>query len=395
MNDFHTVVFMYKIPVLPSVLKKNCIYELSDLGYQIIIADLTYIIDREYDDATEQARISDNAGYKITYKKLKTYSETRKMISEYSGSAFFFPMFSYGYEARKIYRLFTKYNVQYGCIGSMCANVSTGMPYIPTQSVFERLTPSHLQKAFYNRIWRKCRKQKKAYLIGYGAQGYRHSYRNLYPCDTSTKELFLHTFDYENFLLSSPYQQETKYCVFLDQYIPFHPDNISYKNISPSKYYDEINAVFDRIREIYDLDVIVAAHPKADYVKKPVFGNDVKVLYGMTASLVKNAEFVLAHFSNSIDYAVMAEKPVLLLKTPEITKVRSWVMQCEEYAKVLNLKTAVSDRDIPKRMQPVNSDRYHAFMKAYAACKIQSEPCLWKKIMNEVNPKQCQDEKEM
>lgn len=386
MGAFRTVVFLYRVPVYLSILKRYCTYELPALGYRVVIADLTYVVDPRYDNAATKERITDDKERQILYKKLLTVHDIEMLVAKYWNKAFFFPMFSDCYETRRVYRLFTAYGVKFGCIGSMCADISVGMENKPLAiPMHERLSPNHIKKAFYNRIWRKVRRQKEAELIGYGAKKGQDFYRGMYPCGKKTKQLSLYTFDYENFLLSEPYCHERKYCVFLDQYIPYHPDNTSYKifqTVNASEYYGQLNIIFDNIKKWYRLDIIVAAHPKADYAKKRTFKEDILIKYQMTAALVKNAEFVMAHFSTAIDYAVMAWKPILILKLPEVAKFKVWRAACEGYEKMLGLHAVTDGHDIKGDMPIVDFVKYHRFLQEYVFCVEQQKPGIWEKIMD-------------
>ena len=55
-------------------------------------------------------------------------------------------------------------------------------------------------------------------------------------------------------------------------------------------------------------EVIVAAHPKSNYTSE--FGK-YKVFYNLTAELVANCEFVLLHNSASLNFALLAKKPLV------------------------------------------------------------------------------------
>lgn len=108
------------------------------------------------------------------------------------------------------------------------------------------------------------------------------------------------------------------YWVFLDEYLPFHPDwSISESDtIDPERYYQEIRCFFEMIEAEKGTEVIVAAHPKSSY-ESEVFGGR-KVYKGMTNELVKNAEVVLTHASTAVSFAVIYKKPLCLLTSKDI-----------------------------------------------------------------------------
>lgn len=114
--------------------------------------------------------------------------------------------------------------------------------------------------------------------------------------------------------------EHNDYCVFLDEYLPYHPDYkiLGLTTVNAIPYYESLNRFFDLIERKHKLTVIIASHPKAVYEINPY--NDRPVYQYRTAELVKNALLVLAHFSTSVSYAVLFKKPLLFLYNDEIEK---------------------------------------------------------------------------
>lgn len=107
-------------------------------------------------------------------------------------------------------------------------------------------------------------------------------------------------------------QDDQKYLVFIDQYIPYHPDFISRGidlKFTPEEYYKELNAALKKIAKKTGLQVIIAAHPRrvgmGDY--------DFPVSKDKTASLVKNANLVIAHYSTAVNFAAVYGKPLVFI----------------------------------------------------------------------------------
>lgn len=141
-----------------------------------------------------------------------------------------------------------------------------------------------------------------------------------------SKIININSFDYDLFLADrnkDPIIKNQRYCVFLDEYLPFHPDfkMLGIKTISPEKYYNSLNRFFDTIESSYNLKIIVAAHPKAEnYIETNPF-NGRPLYYYQTHILVRDAEFVVAHMSTAIGYAVICHKPIVFLYSDEIKKI--------------------------------------------------------------------------
>lgn len=118
--------------------------------------------------------------------------------------------------------------------------------------------------------------------------------------------------------------EQPKYAVFLDEYFPVHPD-IKYffqqhleKEQEP--YRNRMCTFFDYIENKYDLEVIIAAHPKSDY--NEYYWEGRKCYKYKTAELVKNAELVFLHGSAAISFAVIFGKPIAILTTNGYNKVK-------------------------------------------------------------------------
>ena len=123
--------------------------------------------------------------------------------------------------------------------------------------------------------------------------------------------------DYENSKNAISVKREYAYSVFLDCNIPYHPEFEmgKQKSIDPEVYFSKMNNIFQRFENETCTKIIVAAHPKAKYVNNEFLGREV--LYGQSENLVKGAKFVLSHFSLSINFAVIFDKPLYLILLSE------------------------------------------------------------------------------
>jgi len=134
----------------------------------------------------------------------------------------------------------------------------------------------------------------------------------------SKNGLIFNSDDYEKYrsIKKNKTSLKTKYCVFLDSYLPWHPDFISlgFKRVDEKKYLYEINRFFDQI-ELTGVKVIIAAHPKSKYENNEYKNRDV--IYNKTAELVSDANFVISHTSTSINFAVLYDKAIILIYTDE------------------------------------------------------------------------------
>lgn len=139
-----------------------------------------------------------------------------------------------------------------------------------------------------------------------------------------SKLVKINYFDYDDYLIVRKINKrlvKKRYAVFLDGYLPYHPDFIIVKlrTIDPVRYYELINNFFKIVEHKYNIDVVVAAHPKAKYKINMFDGRNI--FYYKTNELVKDCEFVIAHMSTSISYAILYKKPILFTYTDEMEKL--------------------------------------------------------------------------
>ena len=133
----------------------------------------------------------------------------------------------------------------------------------------------------------------------------------------NTKFYPFNTFDYQDSLVIDKnvlFKDKQKMAVFIDQYIPFHPDrlNAGY-DVSADQYFDELNKAFDLIEMKYNCKVVIAAHPAAmEYRNKNYFHNR-EIFYGKTKDLVYNSDIVIAHQSTGMSFAIIYEKPIIII----------------------------------------------------------------------------------
>lgn len=135
--------------------------------------------------------------------------------------------------------------------------------------------------------------------------------------------------DFENNkLLSHRDNLKEEYIVFCDIYFPYHPDLVHFfkvKSLPNAEHYQKsLRSFFDYIESKYNLPIIVAAHPKADY-KGGEFGNREIIKY-QTALLIKNANKVILHHCNSVSYAVLNDKPMVFIGTEEYLNLQNTEM---------------------------------------------------------------------
>ena len=137
------------------------------------------------------------------------------------------------------------------------------------------------------------------------------------PVDGSSHRLSFHTLDYDLFLeeKEKSFELDRTMAVFLDEYLPFHPDYIRL-GIEPcaqvENYYPSLCNFFNFLEGQFGFRIVVAAHPRSNYEVHPDYFGGRTVIRGNTIKLVKTSSLVIAHCSTSINFAILFKKPILL-----------------------------------------------------------------------------------
>lgn len=199
--------------------------------------------------------------------------------------------------------------------------------------------------------------------------------------------------DYDTFLLSSSgstdFVYEKKYAVFLDVFIPFHPDlqlmNLPIMN-NPEKYFLEMNKFFDMVEDSYDVEIVIAAHPSAKYMG-PEFDNR-KIFEYKTKDLVMNSEFVVSHHSNSISYPILYQKDIIFCYTSNMKEIyaNSLIKHQADYASYLDLKvfntSKVKKSDLPDLDKKNLKKNYQTFINNFLTTRLSTSKTSNEVILN-------------
>jgi len=299
---------------------------------------------------------SDDKLVKVVHSRM----EIRRLINAQDEHVVFFVNFPFEYRVLWLFRMLTAKNAKIYLI----AKGMIPMPDRKSDVLFKQLFSLGVFKkilnVFSNRIALFCKHLglikpfDRIYFAGIDAikiAGLGH------PLDKAKAELIsINSSDYDKYLsiLNTPSIIKDRYILFLDEYLPYHPDFLMFdiKPVDSLSYYKYLNFFFEKIEQKFGLKVVIAAHPKAKMYHTKNFFNNRSVIFDKTSELVKNAEFVLAHMSTAISFSVLFEKPTVFLLSDDILKDMPYqadviyhMAKCLN-AQVLNINSISSHSDV-------------------------------------------------
>lgn len=212
----------------------------------------------------------------------------------------------------------------------------------------------------------------------------------------SKRKISLHAFDYDLFLYeeSCKYEQTESYILFLDQYLPFHPDHYleakgdRVKNDTIiNSYYEILNRYFDELEQEFGIKVVIAAHPRAKYESNDRLFNSREVLYDSIANLVKYSDFCVTHWSTAVNLVVLYEKPLILTYMEIFNKIVSPynLLLAKGMARELMQDFVLIDQESKSRTRPkMDRNVYRKYLQNY----IKSSNCdgsyFWEVVARDV-----------
>lgn len=370
------VIFLFVTPALSGDEKKYKLPYLMNLGYKIEIGDLTPVLEPETDKAISHDRLNYDG---IKYMRFNNKAEIEEYLTHHKKD-FFLPMFNDYFDVRFIYQLFTKYKIQYGYVNNLEADFDSSILTAAYIAPSKRMDLHHLTEAFYNRVIRKIPVRKNADFCAIGTQYSLERLPKICDCDDQTKLLMVHTFDYERFCDVEPYNHDKKdYAVFIDQYLPYHPDSTvdADIHINPEIYYKEVGDILNAIEKKTGIEIIIAAHPRSDYRNKPQCFSGYLVKYGKTSELIKGSCFVIGHFSTAIGMAVLGNKPVIIVDNKAVSSIKSFDNICRGYAEQLNGSLLRTAGDVDELSFFVDRSKYDAYEKRFMTTGENNNKSIW------------------
>lgn len=347
------IVLLFEIPPVVTYARRYDYQTLIDAGYQLDVCDMSGLISVHH--SMSKNRIDDKANVEnhSFYERI----EFEKYIDGLSKGVFIWSTFQLTAEYYWIFKIIS--NHYYGFICNIDYVLPRSELRKKEKSYWTKWSLSRIANAVLYRIPRRWIPVRKAdAVITYGLGDEQRKLNNvLYDAHTVVE--LTNTIDYNECTWALEQMAEDdindlpkNYIVFIDEYMPYHPDGLMRgKNIDAAKYYLEVETFLFRISNLMGLPVVIAAHPKADYKKHSECYRGMQVIQFKTNELIQRASFVVTHLSIAISMVLVCRKSYMLITTDDVENKIYIGGVIEDYennlkCKVINISTSLSDENL-------------------------------------------------
>ena len=380
---YSKVVYVRYVPLTRAIYTDLYFEELVRHNIEVAYLDLTALF---FKDKAVAEEFSFPGTVKIdSYKQLENYFRGQQ-----NGSTLYISIMTFEWRVFKVFRLFTKYQLN---TGVFARGVFPSSAVKDNKAKIARLIKAinfeRIKLLFANKATVLAKKygyiKPYDYIFKAGQYGYFGLGMGSETDYAKAEIIEVNTVDYDKYIIhkDQPGACKENYIVFLDQYLPYHPDTIylKIKTVAPEPYYKEINNFFDRLEKATGMKVVIAAHPKADRYRdiNPFNGRDI--YFNQSNDLVKGASLVLTHMSTAICFPVCYDKRIVLLMSQYLNEVfPQYIPMIESIVNACGATLIMMDEkeeiNIPKKIDPL---LYNDFKYKYLT-STESENIMSKDI---------------
>lgn len=331
------LIFLVEYPLSARDYERFGIDTLRAEGFRVELWDLSRVL-RSY--AVEKIRIPDPIAFPEC-RQFPSKSDAVAAILSLERPCVMMCMIGYELASLPIFRAVTRAGIPYVVFPSNALPagvVQHRTLYRALSTLCRGLAPWRLPHSVGGRVACTWLGVSPAALLAAGGE---RSVERRTPVTRNSPVLWLHAWDYDHYLRARAASSVTdgRRGVFLDEFYPYHPDFEMERMRSPvdaEGYYGLMRGFFDYLEQRWRVRIAVAAHPTSYYESLPDCYGGRDVVRGRTAELVRDAGFVIAHSSTSINLAVLFRKPVIFV-TADMLRGR-WATSIEAFAALLGKK---------------------------------------------------------
>jgi hypothetical protein len=206
-----------------------------------------------------------------------------------------------------------------------------------------------------------------------------------------TRTIHAHSIDVDAYraAASDPRSEGASIALYLDQYLGLHSDyehsGLS-KPVNPARFYPALRALFAHVTAATGLPVVVALHPRAPRESAHERFGDVEIADATTAVLARRTALFLGHGSTALSYAVLANRPALLIGGEEL--MSSWFgHHVRSFSNALGATIVPVEAgvdDVAAAIRPVDVERYRRYTHDHLTTVPDDPRGTWQIVADEL-----------
>ena len=204
-----------------------------------------------------------------------------------------------------------------------------------------------------------------------------------------TRIIYLNTFDYEIVRKTNLGSRGTSGVIaYIDGLGPLHPDNNTLESVplnhTVDTYFSKLRNAFDYVERETGLEVVVAAHPRAQASQLEDKYGKRNVVYGSTSATIRDCRFVLMSYpSSSISMVVALRRPALVIRLNDEFRYDKRMLR--ELQRKLRLETLKpEDPQVVFKLPTINERAYSQFFRRHVKRPNSSDLPFWEKVAKDI-----------
>lgn len=357
----------------------------EDNGFDVEVWDFTpFIAPDEYKRTVKPPAFNcDN------WRLFQTKKEAIAAIARLDDTCFVISLIHYAFNSLSVHRMLSKRNIKY-------AVDTMALPRVDRSKVaFSKVISNKfkqvnlgalINKMFYSIPYQMLNVKPADYVL---ARGEKYGTPGL-AVTAQSEIVWAHSFDYDIYREERdiPGKVAIDTGVFIDEYVPLHPDYSYCKLKAPmtsDEYFPRLRRFFDYLESKNGVNIIIAAHPRSRYEDLPDYFGGRPVIRGKTSELVRTSGFVILHCSTAVNFAVLYKKPIIIVTTDKYNE--GWVedptpdWMAEFFGKKVHNLDYPFEFDLQKELY-VDEKKYCAYRNAYIKKDGTEELQSWQILAN-------------
>lgn len=316
------ICFILDTPILQSYQSYYMLDVFTDHGYRLELLDISPFANPQAYRITVTGKMDYGAG---NIHLCREYGDIYRVLDMAPEGAFAVTSFGWGLPFYPIFKYLSKRKIRYGhMILNSCYETAAPFTLFQRAAKFLRmLSVRHAMDVVFRRLDRKWfHVDACSFIINNSPSEIGH-YKKRFYCGADTRFLVIHSNSYEEALACKDKKPlvDGRYCLWLDSYIPYHPDLAGMDiQIDAGQYYSSLRKFFHWVEDTFGVRVVVSAHPRSDYLSHPEAYEGFEVIKYHTCMLARDAEFIITSSSTSFLYAVAYLKPMVFIYNNEMEK---------------------------------------------------------------------------